>query len=198
MGRKSLKSQRREQILGAFERCIVRFGLQGASLQKTADKAGVARSILRHYIGNRSDLLRALLKRLQKRYIQGLFSKLSNSTSVTLPDDIVDYLFEESFAFSDTDETVLRAMIEATARDADLRNEILDMYQTYEDDLTMSLVHAFPHASVSKCRSVAHIAIIASHGNYSLSWLGFDRNRYPYTKDLIKSLFDDLVDGQLE
>lgn len=198
MGRKSLKSERTEQILDAFERCIVKYGLQDSTLQKIADEAGVTRSILRHYIGNRIDLIRALVKRLQQRYIQGLFSKLSRSTNLTLPDDIIDFLFEESFDMPEADETVIRAMIEATARDADLRNEILDMYQTYEDDLTDVLVQAFPDAPISKCRSVSHIAIVASHGNYSLSWLGFDRGRYPYMKDLIKSLFDDLVEEEME
>jgi AcrR family transcriptional regulator len=198
MGRKSLKSQRTEQILDAFERCIMKFGLQDVTLQKIADEAGVTRSILRHYIGNRSDLLRALGKRLEEKYIQTLFSRLSSSTNLTLPDDILDFLFEESFEFPNADETVIRAMIEASARDAGLRNQLLDMYQTYEDDLTNVLSQAFPHASISKCRSVSHFVIIASHGNYSLSWLGFDRNRYPYMKDLIKSIFADLVDDELK
>jgi AcrR family transcriptional regulator len=198
MGRKSLKEQRTVQILDAFERCVVNYGLQSVTLQKIADEAGVTRSILRHYIGNRSDLLRVLLQRLEIKYIQELFSRLSNSTDHTLTDDLIDFLFEDSLELSATDETVIRAMIEASARDADLKNDLLELYQTYEDDLTDVLIHHFPQTPIEKCRTVAHIVISASHGNYSLLWLGFDHNRYPFMKNLLKSVFEQLAVDELE
>ena len=68
MPRPSLKEQRTEEILDAFERCIHRVGLSGSSLEVIAEEAGMKRSILRHYIGNRDDILEALAARTISRY----------------------------------------------------------------------------------------------------------------------------------
>ena len=43
MGRPSIKAERREQILDAYETCVARFGVGGASLEKIAETAGLAR-----------------------------------------------------------------------------------------------------------------------------------------------------------
>ena len=54
MGRPDLTEVRTAEILDAFERCVARFGLEGSSLERDAEEAGMKRSILRHYIGNRN------------------------------------------------------------------------------------------------------------------------------------------------
>ena len=43
MARPSVKDERTEAILAAFERCVARHGVEGATLQRTADEAGLAR-----------------------------------------------------------------------------------------------------------------------------------------------------------
>lgn len=57
MPRHSLIDQRRPEILEAFARCIGRLGIAGTSLEAVATEAGMRRSILRHFVGNRDDLL---------------------------------------------------------------------------------------------------------------------------------------------
>ena len=68
MGRKSLKEERSALILDAFGRCVARFGLEGTSLEQIATEAGVKRSLIRHYLGNRDDLILALATRVVARY----------------------------------------------------------------------------------------------------------------------------------
>ena len=63
MPRPSLKLQRSEEILDAFERCVARYGIEGTTLEKTAEEAGLQRSLLRHNVGNRDDLLNSLVNR---------------------------------------------------------------------------------------------------------------------------------------
>ena len=196
MGRKSLKSQRKDQILDALERCIVEYGLERVTLQKIADQAGVSRSILHHYIGNRADILRALGERIEKTYIKKFLARLSKSSELTLADDMIDFLFEESFDYPYDDETVIRAMIEASARDAELRKQLLEMFQTYEEILSNALAEAYPWASKQTCRSISHAILCTSHGNYSLTWLGFDRDLYPHMRSIVKSLLVHLEEGQ--
>ena len=63
MPRRSLKEERRSQILDAFEICVARYGVEGATLERVAEEAGLARPLIRHNVGNREDLLDALLER---------------------------------------------------------------------------------------------------------------------------------------
>ena len=68
MGRKSLASERTSQILDAFERCIVQYGLEGATLKRIAKEAGVKLSMIHHYIGNRDMLVKSMVKRFIDTY----------------------------------------------------------------------------------------------------------------------------------
>ena len=67
MSRPEIKNVRREQILDAFETCVAKYGVEGATLAKTAEQAGLARPLVRHNVGNRDELVDALVERfLQK------------------------------------------------------------------------------------------------------------------------------------
>ena len=68
MARKSVKIQRSKEILDAFERCISKWGLDGASLERIATESGIKRPALRHFIGNRDELLVALVKSMVAEY----------------------------------------------------------------------------------------------------------------------------------
>ncbi len=50
-------------ILDAMERCVIRDGVNGATLERIAEEAGMRRSLLRHNVGNREQLIEALLER---------------------------------------------------------------------------------------------------------------------------------------
>jgi AcrR family transcriptional regulator len=64
MGRPSLAESRRAQILDAYEECVLQFGMEASSLEAIADQAGIKRSVVRHYMGNRAELRRAFVERI--------------------------------------------------------------------------------------------------------------------------------------
>lgn len=63
MPRPSLKKERRAAILEAYGRCVARYGVDGATLERTAEEAGLARALIRHNVGNKDELLEAFLDR---------------------------------------------------------------------------------------------------------------------------------------
>jgi AcrR family transcriptional regulator len=63
MPRPDLKEQRREQILEAFDACVVRYGYAGVTLEHVAKEAGLARALIRHNVGNREELVAAAIDR---------------------------------------------------------------------------------------------------------------------------------------
>lgn len=98
MGRPSVKDERREQILRAYETCVARFGVEGASLEKVAEQAGLARPLIRHNVGNRDDLLAALVDRFLSRSetsVQRMINALPESRAT---ETLIDWLFDPNYS----------------------------------------------------------------------------------------------------
>ncbi len=98
MGRPSVRDERREQILRAYETCVARFGVEGASLEKIAEEAGLARPLIRHNVGNRDDLLAALVDRFlsrSERSVQRMIDALPESRAT---ETLIDWLFDPNYS----------------------------------------------------------------------------------------------------
>lgn len=100
MPRPSLKDQRSREILNAFVTCAARYGLEGATQERIALEAGVKRPLLRHYLGNRDEMVSALCA-----HIVDEFDILSDVMAERLKGcdqaiDIIDLLFDPA---SETD-----------------------------------------------------------------------------------------------
>lgn len=93
MARPSMAAQRKEEILDALYECILSDGIQATSLENIADKAGMKRTILRHYIGNRDDIICALSARFRSLYSQQWERLLSWLPSMNRVDVLLDALF---------------------------------------------------------------------------------------------------------
>ena len=57
MARPERGEERREQILNAFEVCVGKKGLEGTTLSDVAREAGLPRPLLRHFMGNREEMV---------------------------------------------------------------------------------------------------------------------------------------------
>ena len=95
MARPSMAGQRRREILDAFESCILRHGIAGTSLEMLAEAAGMKRSILRHYIGNRDAIIEALGERWYSHYDEQWQQTLAYLPESGRLDALVEILFAE-------------------------------------------------------------------------------------------------------
>ena len=156
MGRPDLTEQRTSEILDAFERCVARLGLDGSSLDKVAEEAGVKRQLIRHYIGNRDDLVRAFAERLIEKYHAQLAWMIDALPATGRVDALFGYLFPSAAAYSAESTLVLEAMIAA----ADRMPEFRDLLATYIEALTASIAgelrRAYPSASRADAAAVAY------------------------------------------
>ena len=146
MGRPSVKEERAELILNAFEACVAKYGVEGATLQKIADEAGLARALLRHHIGNREELLNALVDRFLIRSDDALVELIE-----ALPDDnrleaLIDILFDQQYASSTSDVLVAEALIAASQTRPDLKERMLVWYQRFDEVISQEAKLAAPKA----------------------------------------------------
>ena len=169
MARPDLSAERSEQILDAFSRCVARSGLDTVSLEEVAGEAGVRRSIIRHYIGNRDDLVAAFLDRLEVRLqrqnddMRAWF--IANPGAVSLP----DYLFYDA---SDDDLPVLESVYSAARRNPAIAARLETWLQGFIDALADVLRASFPDAEQDDITAVAYGLAAIYNDHQSMVTLG--------------------------
>lgn len=168
MGRPDLSEERTTQILDAFERCVARYGLEGSSLERVAEEANVKRSILRHYVGNRDDLIIALAERVVAKYREHTLIVIKELTEQDRITKLIEFFFpNQSF---ETAESVL--VLEALISAADQYPLIRQLMSGYIDDLVKvtaeQLRQEFPSATRQQCWSVAYGVVCICFNQESL------------------------------
>lgn len=164
MARPDLTHERREQIVAAFARCVARRGLAATALEEVASEAGMKRSILRHYIGNRAALVTALLDRLLDRWRQDMGELVAYVAAAPTLERLVDGLYWQERDERD-DLPLAEALAEAARHDARLAWWLADWLREEERALAAMLAKIVPKAGAERLAIAAH-GIVAIHNDY--------------------------------
>ena len=169
MARPDLSAERSEQILDAFSRCVARSGLDATSLEDVAGEADVRRSIIRHYIGNRDELVEAFLDRLEVRLqrqnddMRAWF--IANPGVGSLP----HYLFWDA---PDDELPVLESVYSAARRNPVIAARLEGWLQGFADAIQDVLHASFPDADQEDITTVAHGLAAIYNNQQSMLTLG--------------------------
>lgn len=169
MGRKSRALERREEILAAFERCIVQYGLD-VSLERVADVAGVQRSIIRHYIGNRDVVIEELIERITHNYVAQMSLTVQ---SIADGEGLLDFLFSADPTYADWEKIVVDILVSAQERFPQAKQRLTGMFQTLLALLTQQLARLYPHAPPAHCEQIAYGLFCIATTNDTMTWIGF-------------------------
>ena len=120
MARPKIGDDRRAEILAAFEACVVRKGLAKTTLVDVAEAAGQPRSLVRYFIGNRADMVTALVDRLLERGEAQFRQWPKGSTA----DHVLDTIFADQ-----TTNIVIMELWHLALRDGVLRARLAAIYE---------------------------------------------------------------------
>ena len=154
MPRPSLKETRSEQILDAFVRCVARFGLDGSTQARISEEAGVGRPLLRHYLGNRDEMVRKLLDHVLQVFavqVEALFDSLPPTDRIAA---VMEALFGRA-VYSSESAAVFAALVAASVRHEGLRAPLLGFVHDFESRLAAEIVGERPEADEKDVRTVA-------------------------------------------
>ncbi len=192
MGRPNLAETRTIEILDAFERCVATYGLEGSSLERVAEEAKMKRSILRHYVGNRRDLIQALTERVVMKYKASLNEYLEATAGESPVKQLLGFLFPNTTASSTESVMVVESLIAA----ADTYPEVSQLMTEYIDGLTHQsaalLKQEFAGTSHQKCWSVAYGLICLCFNQESLTPLQLPAKYTKAAKSCAEVLIDSL------
>ena len=165
MPRRDLTEERTAQILDAFEKCIVQYGLKGSSLERVAEEAGVKRSILRHYIGNREALISAMVEGLVEKYRRQLEALVSCLPATNRAQKLLEWLFSPSSSGVGEESVIFGKLIIEAGKFPKIQALLSQSMEEFIQTVATQLKLAFPHASRKKCWTAAS-GIVALYSNY--------------------------------
>mgnify|MGYP000206256033 FL=1 len=156
MARPSLQTERKKTIMAAFTRCISKLGLEAASLDEIAKEAGMQRSLVRHFAGNREDLVSQVAD-----YIASEFKYIWQEQSHLRQDDPSDDWLLNAL-FTPKPETQYQIMLPAfyallssAHRYPSVRVRMTQCFELYVTDLSLKLQARHLQASSNDCQQVA-------------------------------------------
>lgn len=154
MPRPSQKTERLNEILQAFQRCILRHGLAGSSLELVAKEAGLQRSLIRHFAGNRDELIRSLacsiVDEMDREWHQ--FIKLLPEQGAT--SWLLDGLFSSREGANEK-QRIISILARESAENRELRTILDDWMKRFIDDIERILEREYPEATHASWSAVA-------------------------------------------
>jgi AcrR family transcriptional regulator len=188
-GRPSLAADRRRQVLDAFIELVADSGLEGMTLDDVAARAGVQRSVIRHYVGNRADLVQAAITELTARYTASVRRAVGSEPTST---EIVDFLFGDTWTRTmTTEDQALAVLFQEATRHAGTRRLLRAAYQELLDEVAAAITRdtGIPPA---KAATAAYQIVCLAEQNVDMQTLGFDPHYATDTRRLAHQIVDRL------
>ncbi len=123
MARPRVGEERREEILAAFEACVVRKGFAKTTLVDVAEEAGQPRPLVRYFIGNRADMVSALIDRMLERGETDFRQLAARGSAGEALDMVLDRIFAD-----ETTNVVIMELWHLALRDPALRERLGAIY----------------------------------------------------------------------
>lgn len=172
-GRPSVFEQRRMQIIDAFLQLVAQRGLEGVGLADVAAVSGVQQTNIRHFVGNRDDLVIASIEELTRRYKRDLEELSSDEPDMTM---LMRWYFGSRDEYSTEDAAYFLLASEAT-RNPKTVHTIEDIWALTLGSLEVGLRRSYPHASTARIRDTAYVLACLAETNGTLQRLGYPRSR---------------------
>lgn len=164
MGRKKLDEERIPQILDAFERCIMKFGLAETSLERVAEEAGISRTTIHHYIGGRQELIKVAFTRFLNMVIKNIDHLVAMNV-----DDLADYLILGWIEEAGDHIAFIEEMDVAFSTDSEISTTATELFAYLFESVAVHLHRLNPEASLERCQDTAKMLFSLGMGSFRLS-----------------------------
>lgn len=194
MGRKSLKTERVSQILDAFERCLEHKGLESTTLDNVAEEAGVARRIIRHYVGNRDALIQTAVDRIIDRFSHQVFEEIASYEADNRFDSGLEYIFSKEFNQLPISRLVA-ALLPVSLHDNHVQQAVKKIYDAFHMGVDQELSLYLPHAPIAQRNDVAYSIMCLAFGGGWMGNIGFATEKNQLNKKIADQLILNLKES---
>lgn len=191
-GRPSMLDQRRVEIIDAFVALISRHGLEAVTLNDVAAEAGMARSAVRHFIGNRQGLIAVAITELAQRYVDAVQSIMAEVSDV---DGLIRAVFGTAWNNEMAgNDRAFESLIQEALRDPVTTLAVREAYDSFLGETLRALRQTYPHAPTKRARGVAYAILCLVEHNTFMQQLGYSATLSRSTAGLARTLAHTLAD----
>jgi AcrR family transcriptional regulator len=177
VGRKSVATIRRAEIVDAVQRCVVQKGLAATTMADVAREAGMQRSAISHFLGNRDDVVTAAIERSCDYYIELIETIVAEHPPERRVHALVDNLIGGKRA--NPNAMVLFDEIVALAHhDEHARAEVERAYGVLDQELKSALRARYPDSASRDRAAVAHALVLLIDNEERFRVLGLSNGRH--------------------
>ncbi|MCM8531526.1 MAG: hypothetical protein NE330_10230, partial [Lentisphaeraceae bacterium] len=132
--------------------------------EKVAEESGLKRPLIRHFVGNREDLLILLEKQVTSHSRYLLDELVANLNPIHKSQDLIEVLFNEDSSSSYEELSVITALIMESANNPELQMKMKAWFVYFEECLKNCLRSDYPEALDDQLNMVS-FGIISSYFN---------------------------------
>ncbi|MGO4678346.1 TetR/AcrR family transcriptional regulator [Microbacterium sp. 2MCAF23] len=190
MARPTVAAERRDQIIEATMQALAQHGVAGASLDRIAEAAGMSRGHVRHFVGNRDQLLAETARHV--------FSDEDGQPTI-LPRTVatfrgaLDFLFGEEFTRSDAENAIVLGFVELSRKQPAIAEILSEAYARTRQQLSDLAAEEFPDAGPDRRASVADGTLSAALGNVFMGDFDPDAGRTMRVRSAVEVLVATLL-----
>lgn len=153
MARPAVTEKRQEEILQAYERCIAKFGVYGATLAAVAKEAKISRPLVRHHVGNQEDLLEQAVQRFVLR--TKLLLDDIKPEDFTDIDAFIDIVFSSDNVDDGSYVIVASALISASFDNSNIRQHMQEWLHLISHWFYQHLIFHYPNEREEKLNIIS-------------------------------------------
>ena len=186
-GRPSVAKERRDQIIDAFLALVAERHTTAMTIAEVAERAGVHRSAVRHFVGNRAALVTAAVDEICHRHDRSREQRIGTAPNI---EEVVDHYFSSSYVWDHAELDDVFGILLMSATDDDVvASGIANDYRESMDEMLELLGRTDASA-----RAAAYHVLCLAEQNVVLQRFGFDPELGEATRALARSVIDRVRD----
>jgi AcrR family transcriptional regulator len=186
MGRRSLGTARKKEVMEAYLQCIREYGLQRTTLDQIAEKAGMTRGLVRHYVGNREEMVQHfidyLIPAIQDQFTDELAAPTDNRI-----ERLVQVLFSPRDDFY-VDKVIVDALINGKDHFPGVQERLARVFENMLQQIVGELCAGIPQLECDAAQKLAYGLFCLSMAQDTMVWLEINPGQIHYGEEIARFL----------
>jgi len=198
MGRKDLSDIRRQEIMEAFYRCLVKNGLEGCTISNIAKEAEVTPSLITHYFSDKQEMTLELARRILEMYEKTFFRQIEDIEDPRERlEKLLSGLFNDEYLTEDFVKAYI-SIIYRASRDEEVKRDMAKMYRRTYADLKKTLLEVAGPGNLDPGEAEkAAVLITALQDGMSELWFYDPRRVHPsIAQEMVRDYLDKILSGK--
>ncbi|MEM9610820.1 MAG: TetR/AcrR family transcriptional regulator [Actinomycetota bacterium] len=186
-GRPSVARERHDQIVDAFLRLVAERRSAAVTIAEIAERAGVHRSAVRHFVGNRAALVAAALDEICARHDRSRERQIGSAPDLAA---VIDHYFSRTYVFEHAElDDVFGVLLMSASRDEAIASSITNDYR----DSMAEMLELLGRDDVPARAAAYQVLCLAEH-NVVMQRMGFDPDLGEAARVLARQVIDRIRD----